>query len=63
MINQSCFVLLSIVTTLSIAALTPIYMKEFKKGLSAVALLVSLPTLLGNFKLTKEFRPEPPSLP
>jgi hypothetical protein len=50
MINQSCFVLLSIVTTLSIAPLTPIYMKEFNKDLSAVALLVRLPHILGELQ-------------
>jgi hypothetical protein len=63
MINQSCFVLLIIATTLSIAPLTPIDMKEFNKGLSVVALLVRLSRILGNFKLTEEFRLEPPLLP
>jgi hypothetical protein len=48
--NQSCFVLLSIATTLSTAALTPIYMKEFNKNLSAVALLVRLSHILGELQ-------------
>jgi hypothetical protein len=48
MINQSCFVLLSIVTTLSIAPLIPIYMKQYDKGLSQVALLVVLSSGFAN---------------
>lgn len=40
MINQGIFVLISVATNLSIAPLTPIYMAEWDKSLSQVALLV-----------------------
>jgi hypothetical protein len=42
-LNQGLFVLLSVATNLSIAPLTPIYMAEWNKSLSQVALLVAKP--------------------
>jgi hypothetical protein len=48
MINPSCFVLVSILTMLSIAPLTPIYMKQFERGLSQVALLVMISSGFGS---------------
>lgn len=44
LINQGCFVIVSVVTALSVAPLTPIYMVEWKKSLTQVALLVSFVT-------------------
>lgn len=40
---QGAFVLISIVPALSIAPLTPIYMQEWQRSLTDVALLVPYP--------------------
>ena len=40
MLNQGCFVITSIIPALSIAPLTPIYMKEWNRSLTDISLLV-----------------------
>lgn len=40
-LNQACFVFISVLTPLSIAPLTPIFVEKFDKTLPEVALLVS----------------------
>ena len=52
------FVLISVATNLSIAPLTPIYVAEWNKSLSQIALLVSLPISTAVYLLTRFFRLE-----
>jgi hypothetical protein len=52
-ISQGMFVLISVATNLSIAPLAPIYVAEWNKSLSQIALLVSLPIRAAVYLLTR----------